>query len=135
MRMLITLNILLVIILISTCSLAASWQEYFHAADGSRSYIDNSSIVKLPDGKVRAWAKLQSSNGKGNLSLTEVDCKQRMYTIRAMEPLNPNDIKSLKGFETVMKSWTEPSQHWNYIDTTDSQEAMYNCWCSNNFKK
>ena len=76
-----------------------------------------------------------SSNGNGNRSLTEVDCKQRMYTIRAMEPLDANDIESGKKFEIVMRGWTEPDQTWNYIEPIDSHEAMYTAWCGKKRKK
>ncbi len=123
------------VILWTSLSFAADWQEYFHSQADARYYIDKNSIAYPEKSKVRAWDKMISSNGKGNRSLTEVDCKQRMYTIRAMEPLDANDIESLKAFEIVMRGWTEPDQGWNYIDSTDIQEALYNTWCGKNVKK
>jgi hypothetical protein len=129
---------LLLVILTVLCispAMAADWQEYFHSQADARYYIDRNSIAYPEKNKVRAWDKMISSNGKGNRSLTEVDCKQRMYTIRAMEPLDANDIESLKAFEIVMRGWTEPDQGWNYIDSTDIQEALYNTWCGKNMKK
>ena len=122
-------------ILCTSTAIAADWQEYFHSQADSRHYIDKKSVTRPEKNKVRAWSKMVSSNGNGNLSLTEVDCKQRMYTIRAMEPLNANDIEGLKAFEITMKGWTEPEQSWNYIDSTDSQEALYNTWCGKSMKK
>ena len=129
-----TLLVILSILCTST-AMAADWQEYFHSQADSRHYIDRNSIIRPEKNKVRAWEKMVSSNGNGNRSLTEVDCKQRMYTIRAMEPLDANDVEGLKAFEIVMRGWTEPEQSWNYIDSTDSQEALYNTWCGKKMKK
>ena len=122
-------------ILCGSTAIAADWQEYFHSQADSRHYIDKNSIIRPEKNKVRAWEKMVSSNGNGNRHLTEVDCKQRMYTIRAMEPLDANDIEGLKAFEIVMRGWTEPEQSWNYIDSTDSHEALYNTWCGKQMKK
>ena len=125
----------MILILCASAALAADWQEYFHSQADSRHYIDRNSITHPEKNKVRAWEKMVSANGNGNRHLTEVDCKQRMYTIRAMEPLDANDVEGLKTFEIVMKGWTEPDQTWNYIDSSDSQEALYNAWCGNPTKK
>jgi len=128
MKLLFALTIMLKFTL-TTVSFAANWQQYY-AADESKIYIDKSSIVHLPDGKVRAWEKFISANGNGNLTLTEIDCKQRMYTIRAMEPINPNETESLTAFKSVVRDWTEPTQYWEYIDTTNKQVARFNIYCT-----
>lgn len=125
----------MLLILYTSVVFAADWQEYFHSQADSRHYIDINSITHPDKNKVRAWDKIISANGNGNRSLTEVDCKQRMYTIRAMEPLVSNDVEELKAFEIVMRGWTEPEQSWNYIDSTDTQEALYDTWCGKKLKK
>jgi hypothetical protein len=122
-------------ILCTSNAMAADWQEYFHSQADSRHYIDRNSIIRLEKNKIRAWEKMVSSSGNGNRHLTEVDCKQRMYTIRAMEPLDANDIEGMKVFNDIVRGWTEPEQAWEYIDTTDSQEALYNTWCGKKMKK
>jgi hypothetical protein len=129
------LYLTILLMLCASTALAVDWQEYFHSQADSRHFIDRNSVTYPDKHKVRAWEKMVSANGNGNRSLTEVDCKQRMYTIRAMAPLDANDFESLKVFDIVMKGWTDPEQVWNYIDSSDRDEALYNTWCGKQPKK
>ncbi|MDD2230778.1 MAG: hypothetical protein PHY48_15435 [Candidatus Cloacimonetes bacterium] len=117
------------LILIASEASATNWVEYFHSAADTRSYIDTNSIVRLPNSNIRAWNKFHGSNGNGNLTLMEVDCKQRKYTIRDMRPLDPDNVKFMATCSWLVKDWSEPTQKWDYIDTSDGQEALYNRWC------
>jgi|SRR3990170_8602297 len=119
--------------LVSTTATAAEWKFYFENSQHSKFYIDTNSRVSLPGNKVRAWEKMQNTKGdKGTLSLLEIDCTQRMYTLRAMEPIDKNDIDLLKAFKENMRGWSEPDQEWEYIGTSDLDEAKYQTWCREN---
>ena len=110
----------------------ANWKLYFINQAKQEFYIETNSIVCLKDGKVRAWNKNTDSKGEFHLMfLNEVDCAVRMYTLRACEPVNSNNIKDWELAEVVMKTWITPEgkQDWNYIGTSDYDEAMFETWC------
>lgn len=62
--------------------------------------------------------------------MLELDCKERKYTIRAMEPIDKNDIEAVKTYGANVKSWAEPVQRWDFLSTSDYDELIYETWCN-----
>ena len=111
-------------------AIGAEWKLFFENQTRMTYYIDMNSIVSLPTGKMRAWEKIENTRGEGNLALLEVDCRERKYTFRAMEPINKMDIEFRKALNANMRNWTVPDQEWEYLGTSDYDEAVFNTWCS-----
>jgi hypothetical protein len=111
-------------------AIGAEWKLFFENQTRMKYYIDMNSIVSLPTGKMRAWEKIENTRGEGNLALLEVDCRERKYTFRAMEPINKMDIEFSKALDANMRNWTVPDQEWEYLGTSDYDEAVFNTWCS-----
>ena len=120
---------------LSKQAMGAEWKLYFENVERTKFYIDTKSIAYLPESKVRAWGKLENVKGGGTTSLLEINCLQRMYTYRAMEPIDKTDIKSLEAVEPVMRMWTKPHQKWEYIGTSDLDDVQYKTWCNQNRKQ
>lgn len=117
---------------------SAEWKLYFHSQADTKDYINTASIVRLPNGNVRAWTRHLNKEAKGNVSLVEINCAERLYTIRRMEPFGITGdqyIKDLKMYGELAEHWSTPEQQWEYLAATDSQEAQYNTWCKNKPKK
>lgn len=119
--------------LFSVKAFCADWKLFFVGQDKTKSYIDSSSVVVLPDGKIRAWQVRQGSEkdfSKNIKSLVEVDCKERKYTVRAIDCLNEKDPVLRSALYEVEQSWSVPHQQWEYLGTSDFDEATFNTWCS-----
>lgn len=120
------------LLITATCSFSAEWKSYFKNANGSISYIDIKSINKLKNGNVRAWTKYENeAKTGGTLTLIEINCNERTYTIRAMEPIDRNDLEAAKALEANVKLWSEPTQDWQYIGTSDLAEKQFDAFCNN----
>ena len=124
-------NILILIIFFYSVpnAFSAEWQLFFESANGSSSYIDINSVNHLKNGNVRAWTKYSNESGDGTLSLTEINCAERTFTIRAMEPTDPQDLESVNALNYNVKLWSEPTQEWEHIGTSDLAEKEYEVFC------
>ena len=109
-------------------AIASEWVEYFRDSDDSRFYIEKGTKTAT-DNMVLAWKKFEDVNGNGSNYLVEIDCEQRMYTVRSMEPFDQNDFQGWNKIALVMDGWTNPVQSWKDITATDDQEAMFKTWC------
>ena len=103
-------------------SFSADWKFYFKSANGSSSYIDTETINILKNGNVRAWTKYVNESKKGTLSLKEINCAERTFTIRAMEPTDYDDPENIKVLEFLVKNWSEPTQAWEHIGASDLEK-------------
>lgn len=113
-----------------TQAIGAEWKLFFENQWYGKIYIDTKSIVRLPEKKIRAWEKTEGGIESGSLILIEIDCRERKYTCRAMEPIDKNDILSRKFLDKNIRYWTEPYQKWAYLSTSDYDEAIFETWCS-----
>lgn len=123
--------------------LGDQWKPYFESRGNQTAYVDTSSIVRLPDNKVRAWSMDETPNHEWfMLWLYEIDCTQRMIVLRDCK-IGPSNMdlnkmtvqqqnkKYLDYLEicSMFESFGSPS--YQYIDpTSDRDTARYNMWCN-----
>ena len=72
----------------STIAEAANWKSFFVNGFETNHFIELSGMVRLKNGNIRTW--LKETNPKwalGRLSLYEVNCEERSYTIRKIKTL------------------------------------------------
>lgn len=115
-------NALMVFLFFSICHTAhaAEMRSFFTRAN-KNVYIDMASFVRLPDNKVRAWQYIE---GDDKMYLVEIDCVQRMRKLRDVLPISGAVEEDHDG---LLKFLDEKS--WEYIGTTDFDNAQYKTWC------
>ncbi|HAM36953.1 MAG TPA: hypothetical protein DEB40_06960 [Elusimicrobia bacterium] len=108
---------------------AEEWKLIYRGPAGIDEFIDASSVARLKNGRVRAWHKSVSREGRGVRALIEVDCKDRKYTIFLLEPLNPENLEDFKTFELITEGWSAPKRRWVSLGARESGDAQYQAWC------
>jgi TPR repeat protein len=119
--------------------LGDQWKPYFESKGKTTAYIDTSSIVRLPENKVRAWSMEETPNHEWfMLWLWEVDCTQRMIILRDCK-VGPSNMdlnkltvqkrnKKYIDYQNICSLFGSPS--YEYLDpTSDRDAAKYNMWC------
>jgi TPR repeat protein len=123
--------------------LGDQWKPYFESKGNQTAYVDTSSIVRLPDNKVRAWSMDETPNHEWfMLWLYEIDCTQRMIILRDCK-IGPSNMdldtltiqeRNKKYFDyleicSMFERVGSPS--WQYLDpTSDRDTARYSMWCN-----
>jgi len=46
-----------------------------------------------------------------------------------MEPTDPQDLESVNALNYNVKLWSEPTQEWEHIGTSDLAEKEYEVFC------
>jgi hypothetical protein len=110
----------------------AEWRRFFTSKTNATFYLDAAGMLHLPNGNVRAWEKdvwgapdPKLDGETGSLWLLEMDCRERKYIFRDLQPLK-GTIKSLKGVAELRPLWIG---EWQFVQPSDLDEARYSAWC------
>lgn len=134
-------HIWLVILKPYELGLGDQWKPYFESRGNQTAYIDTSSIVRLPDNKVRAWSMEETPNHEWfMLWLWEIDCTQRMIILRDCK-VGPSNMdlnklsvqqqnKTYLDYLEICSGFEELGRpSYQYLDpTSDRDTAKYNMW-------